>query len=321
MPRSRKNVVRRKLADGTVKVYVYEAGIRADADEPRPRTLGDLLTDLKRPKGPWWHLAPNTRRTQLFAVKKLEAVRASILSEIDYPWCERLQEHMSDTPGMANITLGLLQRMFKRAVKLKWMAHNPASGIDKLKTGEGKPWPLWAVQQFRAKAPADWCFILDLAISTGLRVSDIRRLRWSNYDGSWLELVQQKTGEPVQCPLVPEMIRRLNARKRQAKGLTIVTTQTGAPYSKTGFETAWYKVLATVGLKGKGYTFHGLRHTHGTMRADLGESEHTIAAALGHKSVQSSRRYTKNADRRRLLVDAQDRFAAEWQNGKTAKSK
>jgi len=321
MPRSRKNVVRRKLADGSVKVYVYEGGIRTDAEEaPKPKDLGDLIRDYRRPKGPWWKLAPNTQRTQNAAMKKLEAIHATLLSDIDAAWCERVQEHLSDTPGIANITTGLLRRMFKRGVKLKWMPFNPAADLEKLKTGEGKPWPLWAIRQFRQRAPADWCFIFDLAIATGLRVSDLRALRWSNYDGTWIRCIQQKTGEEVECLLVPEMVRRLNQKKRQARGLSIIATATGTPYTKTGFEAAWYKVLKHTGLKGKGYTFHGLRHTHGTMRADSGDSEHTIAAALGHKSLQSTRRYTKNANRRRLLEDAQERFAAEWQNGKSSKS-
>lgn len=319
MPRSRKNVVRRKLADGSVKTYVYEGGTRTDAEAPRPKTIGDLIL-YYRAAGDWRVLAPATKATYNAALKKLEDVRATFLDDIDYAYVERLQTHLSDTPGIANITTALLTRMFRRAVRAKWMTHNPAAELPKLKTGTGKPWPQWAIRQFRDRAPAEWVFILDLMLACGQRVGDVRALRWSDYDGAWIRLVQKKTGSPADVPLMPEMIGRLNARKRKAKGLTIITARHGRPYTKTGFETAWGKVMKAVGLDGKGFTRHGIRHTTGTMLADAGSSEHTIAGWLGHKSLQSTRRYTQNADRRRLAEEALPRFAAEWQNGKTNKS-
>lgn len=319
MPRSRRNTVTRRLADGTVKTYVYEGRQRVDAQEEKPKTLGDLILEY-RATAKWKGLAPTTKALQNIALKKLEAMRSERLSDITYQVIARIQNHLAETPGMANITTSLLKRMLRLAVRMQWCEHNPAAEIEKLKTGQGSPWPWWAIRQFREKAPPEWVFILDLALTTGLRVSDVRALRWSSYDGRKISCVQQKNGEPVTAILVPELIEELNRRKRSAKGLTIVTARHGRPYSKTGFETAWYKVLKGVGLYRKGLKFHGIRHRHGTMRAEAGDSEQTIGAALGHKSAQSSRVYTRTADRTRLLEQSQDRFAAEWQNGKTTKS-
>lgn len=316
MKRSRRNVVTRRLADGTVKTYVYERGQRTDAVEPKPKTLGDLIVEFKR-SAAFKNLAPSTKALRLISIKKLEQLAAEPLSEITYPVVQRIQSHMAETPGMANVTLGLLKRMMRMAVRMGWAASNPLTELEKLKTKEGKPWPWWAIRQFRERADPDWVFVLDLAIACGQAVGDVRRLRWSNYDGKWIRLHRQKSGEAAGSPQSPEMIAQLNARKREAKGLTIITTKTGAPYSKTGFEAAWRKQMVKVGLHGRGFVFHGLRHARATMMADSGASEHAIAGVLGHKSVITTKRYTQNANRERLVEEAFPRFAAEWQNGKT----
>lgn len=316
MPRSRRNVVRRILADGTEKVYVYEKSQRVDAEAPKRKTLGDLMIEYRQ-TAKYKNLAAATKATYAHAFQKMEDMHAAHLDEIDYEVIERIQSHLSDTPGMANITVGLLRRMFRQAVRRKLMASNPAAEIEKLKTGEGKPWPWWAVRQFRERATKEWVFILDFAIACGQSAGDIRKIRWSSYDGRWIRINRQKTGEPAEMPMPPEMVAQLNERKRNAKGLTIIASKFGRPYTKTGFETAWYKEMKRIGLHGKGLKFHGLRHFTGTMLADGGASQHAIAGWLGHKNVTSTRRYTQNADRRRLVEDAAPRFAAEWQNGKS----
>jgi integrase len=49
-------------------------------------------------------------------------------------------------------------------------------------------------------------------------------------------------------------------------------------------------------------TFHGLRHRAGKLLADRGADPRTIAALLGHKTLQMAAHYSEEADRKRRAV-------------------
>jgi integrase len=53
-----------------------------------------------------------------------------------------------------------------------------------------------------------------------------------------------------------------------------------------------------------GLTFHGLRHTAGRLLADRGADPRTIAALLGHKTLQMAAHYSEEADRKKRAVAA-----------------
>ena len=68
---------------------------------------------------------------------------------------------------------------------------------------------------------------------------------------------------------------------------------------KNAFKTA--KRLAGI----EGLRLHDLRHTAATRLADAGADAFTIAAILGHSSIQMSARYTHASDeRKRRMLEA-----------------
>jgi integrase len=73
------------------------------------------------------------------------------------------------------------------------------------------------------------------------------------------------------------------------------------------FDVDWIKVAWTTALKDakiEDFRFHDLRHTAATRLADAGTDAFTIAAILGHSTIQMSARYTHATDeRKRRAVD------------------
>jgi integrase len=64
----------------------------------------------------------------------------------------------------------------------------------------------------------------------------------------------------------------------------------------------WIKVAWTAALKDAkihDFRFHDLRHTAATRLADAGTDAFTIAAILGHSTIQMSARYTHATDERK----------------------
>ena len=74
----------------------------------------------------------------------------------------------------------------------------------------------------------------------------------------------------------------------------------------TGFRSIWDRVMQFGGLP-KDVTPHVLRHSFASLAADLGYSESTIAALVGHKGQSVTSRYVHSPDA--VLLAAADRIA------------
>jgi integrase len=74
----------------------------------------------------------------------------------------------------------------------------------------------------------------------------------------------------------------------------------------SGFPKLWARV-AKIGTLSSDVTPHVLRHSYASIAADLGFSELTIAALLGHKKASVTAKYAHHADA--VLLQAADAVA------------
>jgi integrase len=94
---------------------------------------------------------------------------------------------------------------------------------------------------------------------------------------------------------------------RRVQSLTLVANQSGTPYTANGFRVMFFRLVRKLEADGgvrPGLTFHGLRHTAGRLLADRGADPRTIAALLGHKTLQMAAHYSEEADRKKRAVAA-----------------
>jgi len=74
----------------------------------------------------------------------------------------------------------------------------------------------------------------------------------------------------------------------------------------SGFRKIWVRVAAKAGLPDD-VTPHVLRHSFASIAADLGYSELTIAALIGHRKASMTSKYAHHADA--VLLQAADAVA------------
>ena len=70
--------------------------------------------------------------------------------------------------------------------------------------------------------------------------------------------------------------------------ITIAATTNGTPWTASGFNSTFIKAIAQAtnqGLVGDGLTFHGLRHTVGTLLIEAGADIDTVRRWLGQKTL------------------------------------
>jgi type 1 fimbriae regulatory protein FimB/type 1 fimbriae regulatory protein FimE len=135
-----------------------------------------------------------------------------------------------------------------------------------------------------------------IAFRHGLRASELCELQWSDveFETGTLHLRRAKGGATATHPLLGDELRALRALKRDAKSPFIFVSERGSPSSVAGLQ----KMVERAGTEAK-MPFkvhpHMLRHATGFALANKGTDTRTLQAYLGHRSIQSTVRYTELA--------------------------
>ena len=129
----------------------------------------------------------------------------------------------------------------------------------------------------------------------GLRMSDVRRLRWQDIhttaDGQkQVETVQQKTGEPIYIPLSNNALRYLPDDSRSTEQDRIFILPHVSTIEK--YLSVWGK---NAGIT-KHLTYHVSRHTNATLMLTYGADIYTVSKLLGHTNVKTTAVYAKIVD-------------------------
>lgn len=134
------------------------------------------------------------------------------------------------------------------------------------------------VTAFLAAADEEMTLAMILALHTGQRQADIRRMAWSNYDGQRITIRQGKGGRRVTIPCTKALKATLDVRPR--RGALILTTKTGRAFQKRYFAERWTDTAAAAAVDG--LHFHDVRGTTVTMLFEAGCTVAEAASITGH---------------------------------------
>lgn len=131
----------------------------------------------------------------------------------------------------------------------------------------------------------------------GLRVSDIRKLKWNDLQKSGerirIEIKMQKTKEPLYLPISDEALKWL-PQQNEAKGDDLIFPLTHEGTINKILQK-WAKDAGII----KHISFHVSRHTHATMMLTLGADLYTVSKLLGHKNIATTQIYAKIVDKKK----------------------
>ncbi len=131
----------------------------------------------------------------------------------------------------------------------------------------------------------------------GLRISDIIGLKWKNVyidNGQYrLEVVMQKTKEPIYLPLSEEALKWMPDRREKTAEDHVFDLP--SPTYTNVILKPWAKAAGI----DKHFTFHTARHTFATMMLTLGADLYTTSKLLGHADVKMTQVYAKIINRKK----------------------
>jgi integrase len=163
-----------------------------------------------------------------------------------------------------------------------------------------KLWLPEHVQAFQRVASVEMKVALMLALHTGQRQGDLRRLTWSGYDGERITLRQSKGKKVVSIKCTAALKTLLD--KIDRRGVVVMTTPSGRPWSKRYFSEHWHEASLAAGITH--LHFHDLRGTAITMLAEAGCTVPEIAAITGHTLKHVTHILETYLSRTRQLADA-----------------
>jgi integrase len=128
-----------------------------------------------------------------------------------------------------------------------------------------------------------------LAITTGMRKSELINLSWTDidFDRGLATLDTTKNGEKRINPIPNVALDELKKFRQIGNGLIFFSPNNAEkPFD---FRKQWYSSLKKAGIIG--FRFHDLRHTAASYLVMAGATLHEAGQILGHKSEQTTKRY------------------------------
>jgi integrase len=245
-------------------------------------------------------------------------------------------------PGTVRNVIVPLRKMLADAVRQGLIVSNPAARADLPPAQDfaGKEIPpahtdtirrgllaLAPLDPLRREADLFFVCLFDVALGTGLRLGELRALRWRDVDRdrrlirveraySRQGLRKPKTDSSIRSvPLFPsvetafrELAARAVERGRYAPEELVFGSMRGTPLHPSNFrQRVWDPALCRAGLDGEGYRFHDLRHTCVSRLVAAGADVKLVQAVAGHANpLITLKRYSHLLDAR--VTEAADRF-------------
>lgn len=253
--------------------------------------------------------------------KALDAVHEGDLQ--DY---QTVRQREGARPATVNRELACLKTLFNVAKqKRRFFGDNPVSKIKFLEE-ENERTRVLSVEEDEQlfNDPTllpHQAMLIDLALDTGMRASEIIKLKWQDihFDLSYAEIVatNTKSKRKKRIPLTPYILGRLKEYKLQTGFQEhVFLNRYGRPYAHSQSLRFFPRMLRRLGIAG--VTFHTLRHTYATRSLEGGASFYAVVRNLGHTDPKITMRY---AHPDASLFDAAEKASRVNWNKSCAKKK
>ncbi len=272
----------------------------------RPKKAGTIVSDVGRIKRHIIPLIGNRRVKDLVKAdiaKVLKDVMAGKTAVTVKTKKLRGKSIVRGGAGTATRTVGLLGGILTYAMEAGIITSNPAHGIRKPKDNvRGRRLTeaeYRTLGKMLRKAAENEKYAMTVEIIrqialTGCRRSEMINLKWTeaDTDGSCLRLADSKEGASIR-PIGLPVVEYLEARREEPTGTYVFSGQ-GEDNAFGSFPNHWRQIFRDSPLAD--VTAHVLRHSFASIANDLGFTEVTIAALVGHSKGSVTSNYIHTLD-------------------------
>lgn len=303
--------VRIRAQFGTPEFDVeYQAALtespRPARQAPLPGTLAWLIARYRETTG-WSDLSLATRRQRENIFHHvIQTAGGQLASKITVKTVLEGRDRRAHTPAQARNFLDAIRGLFRWAHQAGLVKTDPTIGVKNPKRRKGPGFPAWTEDDglaYERRWPLGtkervWFEVL---LNTGGRRGDAVRLgRPHVRDGVATFRTEKSQGEiTITIPILPPLVRALEAGP--CGDLTFIAGERGRPMTKESFGNEFSKAARAAGVK---KSAHGVRKLAATRAANNGATVAQLNAIFGWTGSAMASLYTREADRRRLGLEA-----------------
>lgn len=262
---------------------------------PTAKYVAGLIAEYKG-SSDWTRLAKTTKVIWKMWLERIDEVwgdqKLSLFAEVGIR--RRLiiwRDHYAEKSGARSADYGMqvMSRLLSFAVDREYLGKNPATGIGRIYTADRSDL-IWSDEQIQAAceaAPSHVAVAIELAALTGLRISDLAVLKWSEIGPEEGAKATSKSGgrTTAHIPLTPALKALLARIPRH--GDIILTTSHGKPWSCGATLSKAIQVAASAA--GVDRRTHDLRGTAATRYCLAGLTNEEVADAMGWEEANVAR--------------------------------
>lgn len=190
------------------------------------------------------------------------------------------QDSMADRPRTADMAATVLKKVLKWGKSRALLDNNHAEDLERLHRVD-KSDSIWTADELEAlfkHASKELQWVVELALHTGLRQSDLIRLAWNHEKDGAFGYLTSKRKKFVTIPITPACRALLGRIER--RGPVILSTQRGKrPWTADGLRSTFSEACRHAGVTGR--TFHDLRRTAATNLLAAGVEGSQVAMIMG----------------------------------------
>lgn len=310
-------IVRKRLADGTVKEYRYDRA-------PRRRKLRKQFGAIQQLADLYARSPEFLKLSKRWQVAKHHYLRL-LENELDWMTVDdlndrearadfyELRDRYVSHPDKADKLIDTLKGMLGWAYERNRLAYNHALGIPHLApSGKRRSDIIWTEDHeaiVYATFPRPLVEAFRFALFSAARQADMCRLRWENYRDGWITYRQSKTGTTVRLPVfaLPPFQELVDGLSRSSEFM--LTTGTGHPMDVAHLGKTFREAYAKSELKPFGLRWHDIRGTAATRLTEAGCTDAEVAAITGHSIGPGTKLGDYVARSRALAVHAYEKWS------------
>jgi integrase len=312
-------IVRKRLADGTVKEYQYDRTKRPrkiKKDRGAIRQLADLYSispEFKRLSARW-------QTARLYQLRILEEnLDWMTVEDLNDRECRgdfyELRDQFDAKPDKADKIIDALKGLLSWAYERNRISYNHALGIPHLApSGKRRNEFIWTEDHeaiVYASMPDFLVRAFRFALFSSARQADTCAMRWANYKDGWLTYKQGKTGATVYLPVyaLPPFKELIDGLPRVSE--FILTTPSGHQLNTSNLGSKWRAKISKTDLKGVNLHWHDLRGTATTRLLEAGCTDAEVAAITGHSIGPGTKLGDYAARSKQLALNAYRKWS-DW---------
>jgi integrase len=313
-----------KLAEEALQAYLVKArqGTIEGARQKSGRTFGDACAEWLRYGRDDKQLAASTLSDYRNVVDGYLLPEFGEQTPLEAITTERLEVYRERLLAEGKLSrrsvqkvMVLLHGILKRAKRRKWIASNPAEDVERVRVQRSGDFnvlsPAEVAAVAREAANELLAAVFTVAAFTGLRLGELRALRWADVDFANHAIIVRrnlpshgdermpKSGKVRSVPLIDQAAKPLDALSRRPMftepGDRVLCTDGGDVLDDGWMRDEFYAALKRAGLgalreKDDPIVFHDLRHSFGSLGAGIWPL-HDLQGYMGHADIQTTMIY------------------------------